>query len=120
MEQFSILLTDHCSVGTWAARHRSTWQMVYRACCLWLVASAPNTSNKYVAAWQKLEECCQDKPEICSNPFFISLYLNHLAPSNGTKGAITPPSYGIRWAHTVAGLPSPTEQQFAQTTSEGA
>ena len=52
--------------------------------------------------------------------FHISLYLNHLAPSNGTKGAITLASYGIRWVHTVAGLPSPTVHQFAQTTSEGA
>ena len=46
--------------------------------------------------------------------------MNHLASSNGTKGAVTSAFYGIRWAHTVAGLPSPTEHPFVQTALEGA
>lgn len=55
------------------------------------------------------------------NPFHLSLYLAFLAKTNCTVGSVTDAFYSIKWAHDMAGLPSPTDQSsLVKNVFEGA
>ncbi|XP_066915915.1 integrase/recombinase xerD homolog [Clytia hemisphaerica] len=83
---------------------------------------AKSTNDKYSKAWQKWIEWTSTKPEIQAipaKPLDVALYLNHLRLTRSTKGSVISAFYGIRWAHIMAGLNSPTEDPFLQSVLEG-
>ena len=83
---------------------------------------ASSTTNKYALWWKNWVNWSSSKPEVetlPANPFFVALFLNHVLESNQTKGAITSSFYGIRWAHHIAGLDSPTDHPFTKLAFEG-
>lgn len=45
-----------------------------------------------------------------AKPYHFCVYLSYLANTNGTVGAASDAFYGIKWAHEIVGLVSPTEQ----------
>ena len=56
---------------------------------------------------------------IPAQPMFVVLYLRHLLNLAKTISPIHTAVYSIRWGHSLAGLPSPTEHPLVQSTYEG-
>ena len=54
-----------------------------------------------------------------AQPFYVAIYLNRLLFVKGKKGSISTAFYGIRWAHHMVGLDSPTDNPLVQLTYEG-
>ena len=80
------------------------------------------TVDKYRSGWLGWVQWSITKSEMetrPAHPFFISLYLNHLFFLKRNKGCINTAFYGIRWAHHVAGLESPTDNLLVKLTLEG-
>ena len=42
-------------------------------------------------------------------PFYVALYLQHLIEETHSPSAVDSAFYGLKWAHDVAGIPSPTD-----------
>ena len=49
----------------------------------------------------------------------MALYLQHLGQTKGSKAAAEEAVNAIAWAHSMAGLPSPTSDPFVRTVLEG-
>ena len=49
----------------------------------------------------------------------MAIYLNQLLFKNQNKGCLTTAMYGIRWAHHVVGLPSPTDNPMVKLAYDG-
>ena len=80
------------------------------------------TVEKYKAGWSGWVQWSSTKREVTSrpaHPFFVAIYLNHLYFTRGNKGCITNAVYGIRWAHHIVGLESPTDNPLVRLTQEG-
>ena len=58
-------------------------------------------------------------PSIPAVAHHVSLYLQHLADTTTSKATTEEAVYAIAWAHSLAGLPSPTETALVQTTLKG-
>ena len=54
-----------------------------------------------------------------ADPFFVALYLNYLYFIRNNKGSVTSAFYGIRWAHHMVGLTSPTDNKLVELAYEG-
>jgi integrase len=88
----------------------------FQMCC-----KAPSTTQKYKNEWLKwkkwesshFEESCFPVP-----PLFISLYLRDKFDSCNSCSPITAAVYGIKWAHELAGVDSPTDHPFVKQTVE--
>ena len=83
---------------------------------------ANSTVQKYKAGWLGWLEWAKYKTEVVTrpaHPFYVAIYLNHLFLVKKNKGCITTAMYGIRWAHHVVGLVSPTDNPLVQMAHEG-
>ena len=83
---------------------------------------ADSTNEKYESGWKKWCAWCKENPELLhrpAEPFFVSLYLNHLLQTKKKVGAINNAFYGIRWGHHIVGLNSPTDNPFVMLAKEG-
>lgn len=49
-----------------------------------------------------------------TNPFYFALYLQHLIEQSLSPSVIDSASYCIKWAHSVAGIPSPTDNRIVE------
>ena len=76
---------------------------------------AENTTDKYQRAWIKWCDWSSNPAE----PFFVSLYLNHVLFTKGKVGSIISAFYGIRWGHHIVGLISPTDNPLVKLVFEG-
>ena len=82
---------------------------------------AKSTVGKYNAGWRGwlkwgMKNSVSTRP---AHPFFVALYLTHTFLTKRKKGSVTVAMYGIRWAHHVVGLNSPTDNNLVQLTYEG-
>ena len=83
---------------------------------------AQSTGSKYKSGWLGWVKWSESKEEVKTRPaepFFVALYLNHLYFIRNNKGSITTAFYGIRWAHHMVGLSSPTDNELVQLAYEG-
>lgn len=55
-----------------------------------------------------------------AQPVHVALYLQHLLESTGSYHSVDSAFYAIKWAHSIAGLPSPTEDIIVNMMREGA
>ena len=88
-----------------------------------LSAKAASTTRKYMGAFNRWKRWAIQFPEIKpfpASPLHISLYIADLKKSASSKSTIEAAVYGLRWAHQVAGLESPTEHPIVQMAMEGA
>ncbi|CAH3181716.1 unnamed protein product [Porites lobata] len=81
-----------------------------------LASNAPSTTSKYSYGWARWRRWTQSKQGVSfmpAHPLCIALYLLELTEDalqkNSGCSAIDSALYGIRWAHKIAGLASPTE-----------
>ena len=47
------------------------------------------------------------------------LHLQHIAQTTGSKAAMEEATYSLAWVHSIAGIPSPTDNPFVKTSVEG-
>ena len=87
-----------------------------------LVSKASSTVNKYRLVWQHRKNWAARFPLVTqfpAKPFEVALYLRDLLQSANSVSQIESAIYGIRWAHHLAGVPSPTDHQFVKSAVEG-
>ncbi|CAH3163074.1 unnamed protein product [Porites lobata] len=92
-----------------------------------LASNAPSTTSKYSYGWARWRRWTQSKQGVSfmpAHPLCIALYLLELTEDalqkNSGCSAIDSALYGIRWAHKIAGLASPTEHPTVIAAAEGA
>ena len=83
---------------------------------------APGTLDKYRLAWLGWKRWAARFP--CVSPFpaqplHAALYFKDLLKTAKSIAPIAAAQYGIRWAHHVAGVQSPTDHTMVQSTMEG-
>ena len=84
-------------------------------------SKADSTTRLYLTYWKKWEVWVSSHPSIQVfpvAPFHLSLYLAHLA-STGPKSVADPTIAAIKWVHSLAGFPSPTDDPMVKTALQG-
>lgn len=87
---------------------------------------ADSTVKKYSSSFLRWKSWVLDNALAENNifpvkPFLLCVYLSYLATTNGTVGAINDAYYGIKWAHDIIGIQSPTDSsKLVQNVFEGA
>ncbi|XP_071501408.1 uncharacterized protein [Diadema antillarum] len=85
-------------------------------------AKASSTTSKYKSCWARWVQWAISKSEVPSFPvqaYHLCLYLCHLSSVNGAKTAADLLVASVKWAHNLAGLPSPTDDPMVKTTVQG-
>ena len=88
---------------------------------LLMSAKATSTTKKYQASWKKWETWASSKSEVSTfpvSPFHFSLYISHLA-ATGPKSIAVSVAAAVSWAHSLAGIPSPTSNSMVKTALQG-
>ena len=127
----SFISSDISKVGVWKeARKLSDPELsiqVPHLLDLVLASNAPSTTSKYSYGWARWRRWTQSKQGVSfmpAHPLCIALYLLELTEDalqkNSGCSAIDSALYGIRWAHKIAGLASPTEHPTVIAAAEGA
>ena len=121
-----ILFSDVFSSGLWQQNSHlfSNPHLVELARSLpdvLLASRAPSTTDKYRLAWLRWKRWAARFPEITVfqvKPFELSLYLIELSESANSVAPIEAAVYGIRWAHSLAAIPSPTDHGVVKAAVE--
>ena len=86
-----------------------------------LQSKATSTTKKYLGAFKRWKSWATEHqlvvfPVEATN---LALYLQHLGESKSSKSAVEEAVHGLSWAHTMAGIPTPTSSPLVQATLEG-
>ena len=82
-----------------------------------LSSKAYSTSFQYHRAFRKWKEfavCKLNENSFPADPFHVALYLQHLIEQSQSSSIIDSAFYGIKWAHDMAGVPSPTDNPVVE------
>ncbi|XP_071483023.1 integrase/recombinase xerD homolog [Diadema antillarum] len=89
---------------------------------LLMSAKASSTTSKYKFCWARWVQWAISKPEVPTFPvqaYHLCLYLCHLSSVNGAKTSADSLVASVKWAHNLAGLPSPTDDPMVKTAVQG-
>jgi len=86
-----------------------------------LCSKASSTTTKYLGAFRRWKSWAKEfnLPIFPATATHVALYLQHLGQTKGSKAASEEAVHGIAWAHSMAGLPSPTADPFVRSVLEG-
>lgn len=86
-----------------------------------LIAKASSTTSKYSGGWRRWKDFahCHQLQVFPVKPVDLALYIQHVANHSISPAPIDTAIYGIRWAHMLAGVISPTDSSFIKTVVEG-
>ena len=76
----------------------------------------------YNRAFRRWKQFANDKlngKAFPASPFHVALYLQHLLEETHSPSAVDSAFYGLKWAHDVAGIPSPTDDPTASKRALG-
>ncbi len=81
---------------------------------------APSTVDKYARAYGRWREWANRKGHAAlpADPGAICAYLQHLAASSSSKPSVVGAVHALSWAHTIAGLQSPTSHPAVTAVHE--
>ena len=82
-----------------------------------LSSKANSTSSLYHRAYRKWKEFAISKFDgavFPAKPFHVALYLQHHIEQSHSPSVIDSAFYGIKWAHSMAGIPSPTDNPIVE------
>lgn len=82
-----------------------------------LSSKANSTSLLYHRAYRKWKEFAFSMFNgnvFPANPFHVALYLQHLIEQSQSPSVVDSAFYGIKWAHSMAGIPSPTDNPVVE------
>ena len=88
-----------------------------------LSSKAYSTSSQYHRAFRKWKEfavCKLNESSFPADPFHVALYLQHLIEQAQSPSMIDSAFYGIKWAHDMAGVPSPTDNSVVEIVRSAA
>ena len=71
----------------------------------------------YSHAFHKWKQFALDKLDgnaFPASPFYVALYLQHLIEETHSPSAVDSAFHGLKWAHDVAGIPSPTDDPIVE------
>ena len=88
-----------------------------------LSSKAFSTSSQYHRAFRKWKEfavCKLNETSFPADPFHVALYLQHLIEQAQSPGMVDSAFYGIKWAHDMAGVPSPTDNPVVENVRSAA
>ena len=54
-----------------------------------------------------------------ADPLHVALYLQHVMETTKSHHSVDTALYAIRWAHKLAGLPSPTDNPMVSSITQG-
>ena len=83
-----------------------------------LSSKANGTVMVYNRAFRRWKQFSNDKlngKAFPASPFHVALYLQHLIEETHSPSAVDSAFYGLKWAHDVAGIPSPTDDPIVET-----
>ena len=83
-----------------------------------LSSKANGTVMVYNRAFRGWNQFANDKlngKAFPASPFHVALYLQHLIEETHSPSAVDSAFYGLKWAHDVAGIPSPTDDPIVET-----
>ena len=87
-----------------------------------MCARAPSTTSKYSACWKKWLLWANSKSNVPSfpvQPYHLCLYISHLSNVSGAKSSADSLIASVKWAHSLAGVPSPTDDPMVKTAVQG-
>jgi len=86
-----------------------------------LRCKATSTTKKYTGAYRRWREwASKHKLTVFpANEAHVALYLRHLADTKCSKSAVEEAAYALAWAHSMAGITSPTESPLVSATLGG-
>lgn len=64
--------------------------------------------------WKQFAISFFDGNAFPAKPYQVALYLQHLIESSHSPSVIDSAFYGIKWAHSMAGIPSPTDNPIVE------
>ena len=82
-----------------------------------LSSKANSTSLLYHRAYRKWKQFAIstfDGNVFPANPIHVALYLQHLIEQSHSPNVIDSAFYGMKWAHSLAGIPSPTDNPIVE------
>ncbi|XP_038068633.1 uncharacterized protein LOC119738002 [Patiria miniata] len=88
---------------------------------LLLSAKAPSTTKAYSSAWHRWEALASSKTEVTvfpARPIDFCLYFSSLLPSKH-KSTTNSTAAAVKWVHSLAGLPSPTDDPLVKMALQG-
>ena len=89
---------------------------------LLMSAKASSTTKKYLASWRHWEEWASSKSNVTIFPvssLHFPIYIAHLAATTGLKSVADSTTAAVKWVHSLANLPSPTDSIMAKTALQG-
>jgi len=86
-----------------------------------LRSKASSTTTKYLGAFKRWKTWADEfnLPTFPATATHVTLYLQHLGQTKGSKAATKEAANGIAQAHSMAGLPSLTVNPFVRSVLEG-
>ena len=88
-----------------------------------IASRAPNTVTSYLRSlkrWKLFTQQHQSISYFPAQPTHVALYLQHILETNGSYQSVDEAFYALKWAHTIAGVPSPTDNSIVNFVREGA
>ena len=88
-----------------------------------LSAKCEQTKLKYASYWKKFERWATINglpTKLPVSPYYVGLFLTHIAKFCKSKSSLEAYYYGIKWAHDVCGAEDPTKDSFTRLVLEGA
>ena len=82
-----------------------------------LSSKVNSTSLLYHRAFRKWKEFAVSKLNgnfFPASPFHVALYLQYLIEESHSPSVIDSAFYGLKWAHSMAGIPSPTDNPVVE------
>ena len=86
-----------------------------------LSSRAAATTKKYTYAYLRWKDWATAKKLVHFpvNEVNLSLYLQHIGETSGSKAAVEAAVHSIAWAHELAGIPPPSDSPLVQATLKG-
>ena len=86
-----------------------------------LQSRATSTTRKYLGAFKRWKMWAAEHQLVVFpvEATHLALYLQHLRETKVSKSAVEEAVNSLAWAHSMAGIPSPTTSPFVQAMLEG-
>ncbi|XP_068752753.1 integrase/recombinase xerD homolog [Montipora capricornis] len=88
-----------------------------------LSARAPSTTSTYHRAFKRWKDFAVSNFKgnyLPANPIHVAVYLQHVLESTKSCSSVDSAFYAINWAHEIAGMASPTDNQVVSRVREAA
>ena len=122
-----MFLLDVSTSGFWkdlsAVEVESLKELASRLEATVLPSRAPGTTDAYrrfFARWKKFASSKSEIQHFPAKTEHVALYLQHLIDTTHSQSAVDSVIYAIQWAHTMAGVPSPTNSPITHVIREAA